>query len=321
MSTQSEKKIKYIKKVKRPVVRPCPCAVGHISCNYVNISHILGCPYNCSYCFLHTFYGKDEIVVYDNEEDILNQLSAYMKSAKEPLRIGTGQYSDSLALDKKVPFAQKLIEFFAGQDKHLLELKTKSAEVDHLLNQNLNHNCKSIFAWSVNPEKIVKSDEEGSVPLAERINAAKRCSAAGYPVAFHFDPIIHYSGWEEDYKGVIDLIFSNIDPENIAWISLGALRSPPELKDIIKKRFFHSCITWEEMELGEDGKIRYFKPIRIEIFKRMHEIIRSYSRDVYVYLCMERIEVWNESGLNNMEKHPYAGFFKFFRKRCYNRKA
>ena len=285
MSNRSEKKIKYIKKVKRPVVRPCPCAVGHISCNYVNISHILGCPYNCSYCFLHTFYGKDEIVVYDNEEDILSQLSEYMKSAKEPLRIGTGQYSDSLALDKKVPFAQKLIEFFAGQDRHLLELKTKSAEVDHLLNRNLNHNRKTIIAWSVNPEKIVKSDEAGSVSLAKRIEAAKKCSAAGYPVAFHFDPIIHYSGWEEDYKVVVKLIFSNIDPENIAWISLGALRSP---------------------------KKRYPIEVRVGIFQKMQDIIRSYSKDIYLYLCMESREVWDAAAINNRPANRYFDYFKFF---------
>lgn len=267
------------------MVRPCPCAAGHVSCNYINISHILGCPYNCSYCFLHTFYGKDEIVIYDNEDDILNQLSDYMKLAKVPLRIGTGQYSDSLALDKKTGFSQKLIELFANQDKHLLELKTKSAEVDHLLNRNLNHNRKTVFAWSVNPEKIVKSDEEGSVSLAERIEAAKKCSAAGYPVAFHFDPIIYYPGWEKDYQEVVKLIFKNIDQKSIAWISLGALRSP---------------------------KKRYSIDIRIGIFKRMHEIIRSFSKSVYIYLCMESREVWDAAAIKNQPANRFFSYFKFF---------
>lgn len=267
------------------MVRPCPCAVDHISCNYVVISHILGCPYNCSYCFLHTFYGKDEIVVYDNEADILNQLSDYMKSAKTALRIGTGQYSDSLALDKKTRFSKRLIELFAGQSRHLLELKTKSAEVDHLL--NLNHNHMTIFAWSVNPEKIVLSDEAGSVSLAERIEAAKRCSAAGYPVAFHFDPIIHYSGWENDYKAVVDLIFSNIDQKSIAWISLGALRSP---------------------------KKRYPIEIRGKIFEKMNKYIRLHSKDVYLYLCMEDPEVWVASKIRNQDENRYFNYFKFFKK-------
>jgi spore photoproduct lyase len=310
MQNIAEKKIKYIKKVKRPVIRPCPCAVDHISCNYVVISHILGCPYNCSYCFLHTFYGKDEIVVYDNPEDILAQLANYMKSADRPLRIGTGQFSDSLALDKKTGFSRRLIELFADQDKNLLELKTKSSEVDHLL--DVKHNGKTVFAWSVNPEKIVKSDEEGSVSLERRLAAARKCSEAGYPVAFHFDPIIYYSGWEKDYRRVVDLIFSEIDPKDIAWISLGALRYHPELKDIIEERFPNSQINFGEMDMGEDGKMRYFAPIRVELFRKMQEIIQSHSENVYIYLCMESPDIWDCSGITVQEQNPYHRYFKFF---------
>lgn len=305
-------KLKHIKRVKRPIIRPCPCAVDHISCNYVVISHILGCPYNCSYCFLHTFYGRDEIVIYDNEEDILAQVSDYMKRAERPLRIGTGEFSDSLALDKKTGLSRRLIKLFARQERHLLELKTKSAAVDHLL--DLDHKGKTVFAWSVNPEKIVESDELGSVSLSKRISTAKKCAEAGYPVAFHFDPIIFYPGWDREYKDVVDLIFSEIKPQNIAWISLGALRFDPDLKNIIKERFPSSRIIFEELEVGKDGKVRYFKPIRIEIFKKMQEIIRSYSKEVYVYLCMESAEVWQASGISNSEADSFKKYFRFFKK-------
>jgi spore photoproduct lyase len=225
-----------------------------------------------------------------------------MKAANKPLRIGTGQYSDSLALDQKTGLSKLLIKLFAGQDNHLLELKTKSAEVDHLL--DLNHRGKTVFAWSVNPEKVVKREELGSVSLSERIKAAKKCTEAGYPVAFHFDPVIFYPGWDRDYKEVVDLIFSEINAKDIAWISLGALRYQPELK----------YITFGEMHVGEDGKMRYIKPIRIEIFKKMHEFIRNLSKDVYVYLCMEGAEVWKASGIMNQKENPICNYFKFFLK-------
>lgn len=310
MQNSTKKKIKRIKRVKRPIIRPCPCAAHHVSCGYVVVSHILGCPYNCSYCFLHTFYGKDEIVVYDREDDIIAQLSNYMREAKGPLRIGTGQYSDSLALDKETGLSQRLIELFAEQERHLLELKTKSAEVDHLL--DLDHKGRTVFAWSVNPEIIVKSDEIGSVSLAHRISGAKKCVEAGYSVAFHFDPIIFYTGWDKDYKEVVDLIFSEINPENIAWISLGALRFQPELKDIVKERFPHSRITFEELEVGKDGKMRYFRPIRIELFKKMQEFIRSHAKECYVYLCMENLDIWKAAKIQNQKDNAYAEFFRFF---------
>ncbi|MBU0671930.1 MAG: hypothetical protein KJ732_02755 [Candidatus Margulisbacteria bacterium] len=303
------KKIKHINKVKLPIIRPCPCAVNHVSCGYIVISHILGCPFNCSYCFLHTFYGKDEIVVYDNEADIVAQVSNYMKAAKKPLRIGTGQYSDSLALPEARSLAIKLVNFFVQQKDHLFELKTKSDQVDDLL--TLDHKGRTVVAWSVNPEKIAASDELGAVSLGERLNAARKCVEAGYPVAFHFDPIIYYSGWADDYKEVVDLIFAEIKPQNIAWISLGALRYQPELKDIIEKRFPDSRITWEEREAGEDGKMRYLKPVRIKMFQKMNEFIRQRSKEVYVYLCMESADVWQKSGIENQDNNPYAKYFKY----------
>jgi spore photoproduct lyase len=234
-----------------------------------------------------------------------------MKSADRPLRIGTGQFSDSLALDKKTGFSRRLIELFADQDKHLLELKTKSSEVDHLL--DVKHNGKTVFAWSVNPQKIVKSDEAGSVSLSERIKAAKKCVDAGYPVAFHFDPIIRCDGWEKDYKGVVDLIFSKIDPENIAWISLGALRYHPDHKNIFEDRFSQSKITFDKLEMGEDGKMRYSKPLRIDIFRKMQEFIRSHSKNIIIYLCMESQDIWDQSGIIVREQNPYHRYFKFFK--------
>jgi spore photoproduct lyase len=306
------KKIKYINKVKRPLVGPCPCAIGHVSCNYIVISHILGCPYDCSYCFLHTFYGRDEVVIYDNDEELLNQVWQYMQSAEQPLRIGTGQYSDSLALDQETGMSRKLIELFSRQEKHLLELKTKSANVDHLL--GLDHKGKTIFAWSVNPEKIAESDELGAVGLKDRIFAAKKCTEAGFTVAFHFDPIIFYEGWKQDYREVLDLIFTEIDTKDIAWISLGALRYRPGLKEIVEKRFANSRIKFAESELGEDGKERYFKPMRIDILKTMHEFIRFYSKSVCVYLCMETEEIWQKAEIKNVPENRYTKYFKFFEK-------
>jgi len=274
------KKIKHINKVKLPLVRPCPCAIDHISCGYYNISHILGCPYNCSYCFLHTYYGKEEIVVYDNDKELLRQTAEFLKKQEAPCRIGTGQYSDSLALDLETGISKKLIELFADQEKHLIELKTKSANVDHLL--GLNHNQKTVIAWSVNPESIVTKEELGAVSLARRIQAAKRSVAAGYPVAFHFDPIISYEGWESDYAGVVKLIFDEIPNKSIAWISLGALRYKKE---------------------------RYPEEKRIAIFNFMANEIRQYSTDVFTYLCMESAAVWQLVKLRNLPS-PYRSFFR-----------
>jgi hypothetical protein len=41
--------------------------------------------------------------------------------------------------------------------------------------------------------------------------------------------------------------------------------------------------------------MRYFKPIRIEMYGTMIDWIRHFSRDVSVYLCMESSEVWEKT--------------------------
>ena len=290
----------------------CPGTKEHLCCNYLVVNNAVNCPYDCTYCYLQTYLNKNALTIYANIDGLIGKLREFFASNKAHFRIGTGEFSDSLALDNATGVAGRLIPLFAEQENHLLELKTKSAEVDHLL--GIKHKEKTVIAWSVNPEKVIKNEEFGAVSLDQRLAAAQKCVQAGYKVAFHFDPVIFYRGWDKDYKEVVDLIFSSIEPRDIAWISLGALRYLPEMKDVIEKRFPHSRITLGELDVAEDGKLRYFKPIRVEIFRKMHHFIRQHSDDVYVYLCMESRDVWQASGLMNNTDSPYAKYFKFFKK-------
>jgi hypothetical protein len=41
--------------------------------------------------------------------------------------------------------------------------------------------------------------------------------------------------------------------------------------------------------------MRYFKPIRIEMYGKLIGWIRHFSTDVSVYLCMESSEVWEKA--------------------------
>ena len=54
---------------------------------------------------------------------------------------------------------------------------------------------------------------------------------------------------------------------------------------------------------GLDGKLRYFKPLRIELFRKVASWIRGHAPDVPVYLCMEDDEVWRKAlGFTPAEK-------------------
>ena len=182
---------------------------------------------------------------------------------------------------------------FAGQDRAVLELKTKTASIKRL--KGLDHNRKTITAWSLNTDKIINSEERHTAPLSSRLKAASKCESWGYPLAFHFDPIVIYDGCVDDYKKVIDSIFSHVSSENIAWISLGTFRFMPSLKETVQRRFPDSKIIYGEFIRGIDGKKRYFKPLRLRIYKRILSYIKEVAPEVIEYFCMEDDEIWEKT--------------------------
>jgi spore photoproduct lyase len=206
--------------------------------------------------------------------------------------LGTGELSDSLALEPIFPVSEFLVPYFADKDNAVLELKTKSAEIDHLL--RLSHHNRTVVSWSLNPPEIIGSEERRTASLTERIDAAYRCQEAGYPLGFHFDPILHYEDWEEGYRETVFRLFDRIDPKRVIWISLGGFRYPRDLKRIAKERFPQAKIFLGELFPGRDGKFRYLQEIRVEMYRKMLEWLKEVDPNLFIYLCMESKEVWEE---------------------------
>jgi spore photoproduct lyase len=247
---------------------------------------------DCTYCVLQTYFHPPVLQYFVNHEDLMAELDAVL-SQKKILRIGTGEFTDSLIWESLSDVSSSLVRRFATQNYAVLELKTKTTAIEQL--QHLEHQRKTVVAWSLNTKRIIRNEENATAGLAARLSAAARCEAWGYPLAFHFDPLVIYNGCEEDYQRLIEDLFSHVAAENIAWISLGTLRFPPALKNIIQKRFPDSKIIYEEFITGSDGKMRYFKPLRIHIYREIMAFIRKHAPDTLVYLCMEDEEVWKKS--------------------------
>jgi spore photoproduct lyase len=245
----------------------------------------------CSYCVLQGYLNNPLLVVHANVDDMFRELKQSFK--REPtrlFRVGTGEFTDSLALDHLIDFTKLAVPFFTRKNNAFLELKTKTANVENLV--GLHHGGKTIVAWSLNPERVILREEYKTASLSERLDAARICQNAGYLLAFHFDPIIHYKGWENDYHDVVERLFSSVDAERIVWISLGCLRFPQGLKRVIEQRFPGSNITYQEFIQGEDKKLRYFRPLRIKLYSQIVRYIRKYAPQVRLYFCMESQQVW-----------------------------
>ncbi len=280
---------------KSSFIKKCPCTPKYASCNYYVLNLGIGCTFNCTYCFLH-HYMNSPFVIYSNTDKIADEVKELCaRHPQKTIRLGSGEFVDSLGFDALTGLNKSLIPQISKIKNLLFEVKTKSADVAPLL--DLEHNGRVVVSFSVNTPKIIESEEALASKLNERIEAAAKCQAAGYKIGFHFDPLIYHDGWREGYRQVVDDIFKVIEPKNIAWISLGALRFNASLKPIIQKKFPASNIVYAEMVPGLDAKLRYFIAIRKELFKALTSYIRAYSPQVWVYLCMESKELAKEVGL------------------------
>jgi len=146
----------------------------------------------------------------------------------------------------------------------------------------------------MNPERVIALHEHGTACLHERLRAARRCQEAGYRLGFHFDPMVDYPGWDKDYQVMLEQLFATVDWRRIAWLSLGVVRMTPALKRIMRERFPHSSLVAGEQVLCPDGKLRYFHPLRVAMYRKMFGWIRRAAPTVKVYLCMESREVWEQ---------------------------
>jgi len=279
---------------KSDFLRWCPGTQNYICCGYRILNLVNNCEINCSYCILQGYLNSPFIIVYVNIEDMFGELDRKLDSQPgQKFRIGTGELADSLSTDHLTEYSAELVSFFAEKKNAIIELKTKATLIDNFL--HIDHKGRTVVAWSMNAAPIAVTEESQAPTLEERLSAAAACQQAGFKLAFHFDPMIYYDGWEQDYRKVVHSIFEKIDPQNVIWISLGALRYPPHLDQIIRHNHPDSKIVYGELFPGKDGKLRYFKPIRIRMFSNMYRWIREIAPEVFVYLCMESSEVWQKS--------------------------
>ncbi|CAN2046217.1 spore photoproduct lyase [Candidatus Magnetomoraceae bacterium gMMP-1] len=291
---QKGKEVLFLTSNKGAFIRKCPGTKEYICCGY-QILHIgTFCTMDCSYCILQSYFHPPVVQFFVNHDKLFADLkSTFLKKDSEIRRIGTGEFTDSMIWEKYSDLTKNLILKFADQDHAVLELKSKTTNIKKL--KNLKHNRKTILAWSLNTPAIIKTEERSTTTLKARLRAAEKCQSWGYPIAFHFDPLILYDGCEEEYKKVVREIFTYVSPDNIVWISIGTFRFMPLLKPIIQKRFIDSKIVYGEFIPGLDGKMRYFKPLRIQLYQKMISWIKEFAPDLTVYFCMEDEDVWYKS--------------------------
>lgn len=296
------KNILVLAKQEGEFFKPCPGTQNYACCNYHFLNLATNCDVGCTYCILQGYLNNPYMTVYVNLDDMFDELETlFSKNQNRFYRLGTGELTDSLTIDHITHYSKKLIPFFMQFSNAILELKTKTTQIHNLL--KFSPQNKVIVSWSLNPDELINTEEKNAPSVRERLEAAEICSDKGYLIGFHFDPMIYYKNWEKGYRAIVREIFNYISPKKIVWISLGALRYPAEMDKIVRERHPESDIVLGEMFPGKDGKLRYFRPVREEMFQKMVQWFREEDENIQLYLCMESPEVWRAApGLQSLSK-------------------
>ncbi|HEY3275659.1 MAG TPA: hypothetical protein VGJ94_03490 [Syntrophorhabdaceae bacterium] len=274
------------------IVRDCPGTKNHVCCGYKTIDLIEGCVLSCSYCILKYYMNTAGISVHGDIPYILSQIEEEIEGELDHvLRFGTGELSDSLALDRRFRLNGPLMEYFGEKKRALLELKSKWADISPIAPFL---NPYTVVSFSLAPQRSIDREERRTSPLYKRLKAARKAQEMGSFVGLHLDPVIIYDGFEKDYEYLTEDICRILDPERIIWISLGLLRFPPGLMDHFIEHERRNLLYGEFIR-GEDGKYRYLKKERVKVYKMLQDMLKSRSPDLFVYLCMERPDVWREA--------------------------
>ncbi|MBN1104588.1 MAG: DNA photolyase [Deltaproteobacteria bacterium] len=274
--------------------KPCPGTREYLCCGYRILHAGTNCPLDCSYCILQAYLNQPSLRVFVNLEEELPALASQLDAQPEKIfRVGTGEFMDSLALDPWVKWTDLLLPFFSRRGNAILELKTKTDHVDVLISSKVRK--RIVVSWSLNAPSMAAGEEHRAPSIRRRLQAARVCQREGFAVGFHFDPLIQHPGWKDGYRRTLDMLDRYVLPGGVIWISLGCMRYVPALKPIIRRRHPRSVVLDGEFILGQDGKMRYFKPIRTDMYGFLAEHLGAWSTNLGLYLCMESRDVWQDA--------------------------
>ena len=266
----------------------CPVASPRTRCcNLLTLDAVENCGYDCSYCSIQPFFGNHEVYFDTRFSD---KLAALHLDPAKIYHIGTGQSSDSLMWGNSHQTLDALLAFARAHPNVILELKSKSDNIGHLLTQKIPTNL--ICTWSLNPQTLIEHEEHGSASLARRLGAARRLADHGGLVGFHFHPMIHYQGWREEYTAIVHKLQQMFSPREVVLISLGTLTYTKQVIRQIRQKGMQSKILKMEM-VEADGKLSYPDETKLELFSHLYNgFSPQWQQGVFFYLCMENQRFW-----------------------------
>lgn len=249
--------------------------------------HTLLIGYNCSaacrYCFTRTYFEHPLPTLFSNVDEMLEGLDNFL-SGHPDARISTGEFTDSFFIDDVTGTNERIFELLRRHPQCTLELRTKSALVDHLSD---NTHPGILVAWSINPRTVIQTIESGTAGFEQRLAAARKLRDKGYRIAFRIDPIIMTGSYAREYRDLADAIDREFPWRELSELYLGALRFDKRMVGSLAGHKSPEELLNAQHILCPDGKYRPHKYVRIEFYSAIVSGVRRHAPDLPIRLFME----------------------------------
>ncbi len=239
---------------------------------------MMNCVYDCRYCFLQGLYESAHYVVFVNFEDFFRNIEETVSSDPErEAYFFSGHVNDSLALDRITKFSEALLPFFLQLGRGWVELRTKSVQIQSLLEQEPFERC--VVAWSMTPPAISRDVEHETPPVQKRLEAMSDLQTRGWNVGLRFDPVIYTEDYRDQYRLLFEKVFDELDPEKLHSVTLGPFRLPKDMHQKMRSLYPEEKLFASKLD-EKDGMVSYRGELEEQMLSFCSEqILRFVSKD------------------------------------------
>ncbi len=252
-------------------------------------SHMLNCVYDCRYCFLQGMLRSANYLVFVNYEDFIEEirgLAQQHRNDDKPVWFFSGYDCDSLAYEPVTNFADYFVPQFADIPNAILELRTKSTQIRSLLKYPAQTNV--VIAYSLSPERVAQEVEFGAPSMVKRVEALTKLQKKGWRIGLRFDPIIWHQDYLDDYRTMIELVFSELDASLIDSVTLGGFRLPKGYYKTMHKLYPEHWLFSAGLD-DKSGLISYRQSIETEVLEAVGQLAEQHidSSKLFAYSSFE----------------------------------
>ena len=250
---------------------------------------VFGCVNACDYC-----HAGGYVVVMLNVEEAIERIDQLIQRVPSQRLYKYDVVTDILQLEPEYGACKLLVEHFGRLGDPYLMVYSKTDNVEPLL--DLDHRGRTIACWTFSSDTVSRKIDKGCPSMSRRIEAARKCKQAGYPVRFKLKPIVPIKNWQEENRAVLEEMFAKAPPDVLTLQTLSYMDYDACTRAFDMSLFderFVQIMREHAAEMGTLDRRPLPHAARLEIYHWFLDEIRRISPRTPVSLCGETFEMWD----------------------------